>query len=517
MGTTSGGTVRTRYDVVIVGCGPVGQTLAGLLGARGHTVGVFERHDDIYPLPRAVRLDGEAMRTFQEIGVAAAIADELHETTSYTWFGADGEVILDISIPLRHPGGWASSYVFHQPTTERALVNKIHSMDTVSVHFGWEFEGFCEIGDGVVARVRPTDSNAATTDIDCLFLIGADGANSAVRNSAQIDWNDLGFAEPWLVVDIVPHDMADFDHLPDASQFCDPSRPTTVVRNGNHRRRWEFMLLPGETPSDFAAEANMWALLEGWVRPDQCTIERHAVYTFRSLLANETRRGSVLIAGDAAHLMPPFLGEGMCSGIRDAANLAWKLDLVLQGRSTAQLLDSYHAERAPVNRFTVEASLFMGKVSCTLDPQEAAGRDAAFRAGEVPPPPAAPPLQGGVTRDASSDPLAGTTAVQGVSFDETGDRVLADDAVGRGFRLLTFDGAGARAALADIAVRDIDIVVVDVTDDRNDVDGSIAAWLSSTGRVAALVRPDHYVFGSAAGQGDVGPLVDDLMAALHLS
>ncbi len=511
--------MRTRYDVVIVGCGPVGQTLAGLLGAHGHTVGVFERHDDIYPLPRAVRLDGEAMRTFQEIGVTRAIADELHETTTYSWFGADGELILDIPIPPRHPGGWASSYVFHQPTTERALVNEMHGMDAVSVHFGWEFVGFDEVGesDGVVAQVRPTDSNDATTDIECRFLIGADGANSAVRRGAQIEWTDLGFAEPWLVVDVVPHDMADFDHLPDASQFCDPSRPTTVVRNGNHRRRWEFMLVPGETPGDFASEADVWRLLEGWTRPDQCTIERHAVYTFRSLLANETRRGSVLIAGDAAHLMPPFLGEGMCSGIRDAANLAWKLDLVLQGRSSAQLLDSYHAERAPVNRFTVEASLFMGKVSCTLDPREAAGRDAAFREGEVPPPPAAPPLQGGVTRDARTDPLAGTTAVQGVALDETGQRVLADDVFGRGFRLLTLDGTRAKAALADSALGDVEVVVIDVTDDRSDVDGSIAAWLSGAGRVAALVRPDHYVFGSAPESRDLGPLVDDLVAALHLS
>ncbi len=509
--------MRTKYDVAVVGCGPVGQTLAGLLGARGHTVGVFERHDDIYPLPRAVSLHGDVMRTFQELGVADALADELHEMTNYTWFGADGDVILDISIPPEHPGGWASSYVFHQPTAERALVDKIRSIDTVSVHFGWEFEDYSEVGDGVVARVRRADSNTESTDIECRFLIGADGANSAVRRSAQIDWNDLGFAEPWLVVDIVPHDMADFDHLPDASQFCDPARPTTVVRNGNHRRRWEFMLLPDESPGDFAEEADVWTLLEPWVRPDQCTIERHAVYTFRSLLANETRRGSVFLAGDAAHLMPPFLGEGMCSGIRDAANLAWKLDMVLNGDSSDQLLDAYHQERATVNRFTVEASLFMGKVSCTLDAQEAAGRDAAFRAGEVPPPPAAPPLQGGVTRDATSDPLAGTIAVQGISLNEAGDRVLADGVIGRGFRLLALDGQAAIAALSEHARHDIGVVVVDVTDEAHDLDGSIAAWLSTSGRVAALVRPDHYVFGSAATSEDVGPLVDDLVAALHLS
>ncbi len=509
--------MRTNYDVVIIGCGPVGQTLAGLLGKRGHRVGVFERHDDVYPLPRAVRLDGEVMRVFQELGITDDINHELCTTTNYRWFGADGELILDIGIPAEHPSGWSDSYVFHQPTVERALVTSISELPTVSVHFGWEFQGFEPAEDEVMAAVRPTGSGEAPTEIRCRFLIGADGANSTVRQGVEIKWDDLGFAEPWLVVDFLPNDMADFDHLPQASQFCDPKRPTTVVRNGNNRRRWEFMLLPGESPEDYATEEQVWTLLQGWARPEQGSIERHAVYTFRSLLADQTRRGSVLIAGDAAHLMPPFLGEGMCSGIRDSANLAWKLDLVLNGHTSGQLLDSYHDERAPVNRNTVEASLFMGHVSCTLDPQEAAGRDAAFRSGQVPPPPAPPPLQGGITRDAATDPLAGTKAVQGMSGNSQGEPVRTDEIVGRGFRLVTLDGAAARSALADGPLGGVEVTTVDLTDDHHDTDGSVTAWLAGAGRVGAIVRPDHYVFGSAETHDDVDHLLAELATVLHLS
>ncbi len=181
------------------------------------------------------------------------------------------------------------------------------------------------------------------------WLVGADGANSFVREAGGITRRDLGFQERWLVVDAAPHEMGALAHLPIASQRCDPARPTTIVQSGPRHRRWEFMLLPDEQPADFEDPDRVWALLEPWYRPEDGSLTRSAVYEFRSMLAEQMRKGHVLLVGDAAHLTPPFLGQGLCSGLRDAANVAWKLDLVLRGLASEELLDTVDPERQPQN------------------------------------------------------------------------------------------------------------------------------------------------------------------------
>ena len=271
------------------------------------------------------------------------------------------------------------------------------------------------------------------------------------------------------------------------------------------------MLLPGETPADFDDPSRVWELLDGHMRPDQGEIVRYAVYTFRSLVADTMRAGRVLLAGDAAHLMPPFMGEGMCSGIRDAANLAWKLDRVLTGRSGDALLDTYTTERAPQNLAAIAMSVEMGKVSCVLDPAAAAGRDAALRTGAVPPPPPLPRLGPGAHLGTGDAGLAGGLAVQGsVRIGAREGRI--DDVVGAGFTLVV-DGSLPDADRATAS--ELGVATVELGAGATDLDGALTAWLRGSGVAAAISRPDGYVFGTVDSIDGITGLLEALSTRLR--
>lgn len=526
------------FDVAIVGYGPVGQALSALLGRAGHTVAVFERFQDFYRLPRAVHLDHEVMRILQSLDLADVLTEQMVPLHDYHWFGADGELIVRFESPNPSPSGWEPDYMFFQPDLERAIDAHAVVPSGVFVQRGWTAEEIAQVGDRVQLTVRPateTDggrhvpsghvpSGEART-ITARWLIGADGANSFVREASGITRRDLGFRERWVVVDAEPHDMAALAHLPIASQLCDPRRPTTVVQSGLRHRRWEFMLLPGEEPSDFEDQARIWPLLEPWFRPEDGQLVRSAVYEFGSMLADEMRRGRVLLAGDAAHLTPPFLGQGLCSGLRDAINIAWKLDLVLWGLAPEQLLDTIAPERQPQNEAIIQVAIELGKVLCQLDPVVAAERDAMLRQVDAaPPPPPLAPLSDGVihrTSGAGQDPLAGTLSVQGtVAVD--GRTGLFDDVAGRGFQLIVKAGdplahlSAAQRALVD----ELGIVTASLeagTTGMTDVDGRLSAWLAEHDRHGVLVRPDFYVFGSVAEAEDIPALLDDLRSQLQIT
>jgi hypothetical protein len=353
---------------------------------------------------------------------------------------------------------------------------------------------------------------------------GADGANSFVRETSGISRRDLGFQERWLVVDAEPHDMGALAHLPIASQRCDPARPTTVVQSGPRHRRWEFMLLPHEQPSDFEDPERVWALLEPWYRPQDGPLTRSTVYEFRSMVADQMRKGHVLIVGDAAHLTPPFLGQGLCSGLRDAANVAWKLDLVLRGVAHERLLGTIEAERQPQNEAVIRLAIELGKVLCQLDPEAAAERDAMLRAAGPPPPLELAPLAAGLLHQpiGEPDPLAGTLSVQGV-VERAGREGRFDDVVGGGFQLIVADGD----PLEGLSRRDrklLDTLAVTVASldpaaphGVRDRDGRLSAWLSEHNAHAVLVRPDFYVFGAGASAHAVPGLLEDLRTQLNIT
>jgi flavoprotein hydroxylase len=493
------------YDVAIVGYGPVGETLAILLAQRGWRVGVCEKQPAAYPLPRAVHFDHEVARIFQACGIAAGFAGLTETADCYEWRNGAGDTLLRFVSRPCGASGWPEANMFPQPELERLLDARVRALPGVEVERGCEVIAL-EAGEtGVALHARR--ASGEMVDIDARFVVGCDGANSFVRSQMGATVTDLGFFYDWLIVDVLPHEPTVWSPL--NVQICDPRRPTTMVSGGPGRRRWEFMRLPGESIEELNREATAWRLLAPWgVRPETARLERHTVYRFQARWVDGWRRGRVLLAGDAAHQMPPFAGQGMCAGVRDAANLAWKLDLVLRGAAAESLLDSYESERVHHVRLVVGTSMELGKVICIADPEEAAARDramiAAAAAGQTRLPPALP-IGPGVTHD--GDAAAGQLFIQG-RVRQGGATGRFDDVVGRGWILLAAASdalsgldAESRAFLASIGGLTVSLEEVE------DVDGTYRSWFAEHRAAAVLQRPDFYLFGAAPTAADVPPLL----------
>lgn len=509
-------------DVAIVGYGPVGQALTALLARQGHRVAVFERYGELYRLPRAVYLDDGSWRLAQALGIVDELAEDALPVSRYDWFGADGDPILQMELPSPAVSGWEPGYLFFQPYLERALDRSVRALPSAAVHRGWSAEGLRQAGEHVELTLRGVrepragelEPTGELKTVRARFVVGADGANSFVREASAIAFEDQGFAERWLVVDLRPHELSMLAHLRAPSQWCDPARPHMQTRNGRSHWRFEFMLLPGEQAEDFSDPDRVWELLAEWIEPSQGQIVRQAVYEFRARLAETMRAGRVLLVGDAAHTMPPFMGQGLNSGLRDASALAWRLDLVLRGIAREQLLDTFTSERRPQNEWIVGVSSEMGRVSCVLDAQAAAERDGALRAAQAPPPVLElPAIADGAI--AEGTPLAGTRAVQGVvrAGDQEG---LFDDIAGRGFMLISRErppalSSGHRKLLDQLGGAAISLA------ELQDLDGRMSAWLQRHGVEAVLVRPDFYVFGAAGTEAEIPNLLDALRARLSIT
>ena len=519
------GASALQCDVAIVGGGPTGLTLAILLAQRGRSVVVIERFAAPYPLPRAVHFDHEVARILQSAGVASELAGFTEAAPIYEWRNAKGEVLLRFGRE-REAGlsGWPDSNMCHQPRLEAALEKRARSFENVRILRGFDAHVLHDAGDEVLIGARGESGDAL--EVRARFAIGCDGANSFVRGAIGAEWHDLGFAYDWLVVDVIPHETRLSKPrvwAPLNWQLCDPARPTTLVSGGPGRRRWEFMRLPHETLDQLNDRETAWNLLAAWdVRPDNATLERHAVYTFRARWAGGWRRGRVLLAGDAAHLMPPFAGQGMCSGMRDAANLAWKLDLVLRGVASDALLDSYESERLPHAKQTIEFSVALGRVICTADPREAEERDgrmvpAARAAGLTAP---APSSKIGPGCWVEGDPAAGELFLQarvaGVALGDGAE--LFDDAVGSGFALVSPRGDPARVLSAEQRAWFASVggvcAYVGGEAGLRDVDGTYARWFAARGCEVALQRPDFAVFATAKEIARAGALLDLLNTRL---
>src|SRR5438477_8357781 len=383
------------FYVAIVGYGPVGATLANLLGQAGLSVVVFEREPSVYHQPRAGHCDGEVMRVFQAIGLAREIEERTFVSPGMKFVDARGRLLLDWSRPQEiGPQGWHASYRFHQPYLEQSLRRGVERFPRVEVRLRSDVYALAENADGVELRYESL-TNGTLGRVRAKYVVGCDGARSLVRRFMDVTQEDLGSHERWLIVD-VQLKVAKPELEKITVQVCDPARPTTLIQMVENRRRFELMLMPGDDPAEFSRQERVWELISPWVRPDEGTIERAVVYTFHSVIAERWRAGRLLLAGDSCHQTPPFMGQGMCAGIRDASNLAWKLDWVVKERASPSLLDTYQAERSPHVRQYIETAVKLGGMIQTTDPEVAARRNAEMIANPPKMVSIAPPLGPGL-------------------------------------------------------------------------------------------------------------------------
>jgi 3-(3-hydroxy-phenyl)propionate hydroxylase len=506
-----------------------GVIAASLLGDRNIRTLAIDRQRDVYDKPRAIAIDHEILRLLDNFGAAERVLPYIAPFPASQHFGARGQLIRRIDmVPEPYPLGYTPSMVFTQPPVETALRAHAAAYDSVDVELGTELIGFDQSPDHVTLHLRDDRQTKRSVTVD--YMIACDGASSGTREALGIVFKDLAFDEPWLVVDLKVN-IAALGKLPEtAAQFCDPSRPTSfIIGPGNHRR-FEIMLLPGEDPREMEEPDQIWRLLARWITPDDATLWRAASYRFHALVAREWRRGRIFLAGDAAHQQPPFIGQGMCQGIRDVGNLVWKLDRVLKGHSGIALLDTYGEERSEHVRQLTTRIKAIGHVICERDPIAAEARDARIlnegggHPRTVTRQEIVPPLQKGLLAF-PLHPAHGTLFPQPWIKMEAGRRLL-DRATGTGWRLVLDQRnaldltADVRANLTRIGMRLIRVRPADAEGQIGqefvaEEDGILAAWFDRHACRAAIVRPDHYVFGVANDKNALDNMLSELATRLQ--
>ena len=481
-----------EFDVCIIGYGPVGASLANLLGLSGIKTVVLEREPSVYHLPRAVALDGEGMRLIQTMGLADELLPRLNVSRNIRHVSADGKLLLLLTRSGVGPEGWNNAYRFYQPEFETILRHGVSRHPSVDVRLRCEAFALDEAGDHV--RVRYENLAAGMlAELTARYVVGCDGARSTVRRFMGAALQDLRSHERWIVLDMileqppagVPEAADETGRVIDAIQYCDPARPTTFIPMPGKRHRWEFMLMPQDDPAAITQPDRIYELLRPWnIDPAESMIERAVVYTFHSALSTQWRLGRLVLAGDSAHQMPPFLGQGMCSGLRDVANLAWKLRDVIRGVAPDSLLDTYETERMEHVRAFIELAVDLGSVIQTTDPEKARQRDHDLVANPTMLRPITPRLGPGLHGNAP--PPAGARAAQ----PRLADGRLLDDHVGYRYAVLAGRGLVDALPAATRAKLENEIVLIVA-------EGEVAAYLADLHTDAVVIRPDRHILGTA--------------------
>jgi len=489
------------FDVIVVGLGPVGATLSNLLGKCGVRVLVLDREASAYHLPRAVHFDDEVMRVFQTINVGDAIAKTLRINPGMKFVDEKGSLLLDWPRPQEISSqGWNASYRFHQPDIEVILRSALEQYPHVTVRTCCEVLTI-EDHNGVANLTYKDLQTSEVHQVSAKYVVGCDGGRSLVRGIMGVGMEDFGFNERWLVVDVLlkkeKPELGDY-----TIQYCNPGRPATYARGPGIRRRWEITIKNNEASEEVIKDEAVWKFLKPWINQSDANLERAAVYTFNSAVVKEWRKGRLLVAGDAAHLTPPFMGQGMCAGIRDVSNLAWKLALCVQGNASETLLDSYGIERYPHAKEYILTAVRLGRLINTC------GTEEALKTALQP--------SNSSARMTSISPSLGKVLAAGDALPagrlfpqpKMSNDSLSDDLNGYRFVLFIDQSIISLSDSQRNLLTHRSIQIVD-TSQSNDLKG----YLSDFDAKAILVRPDRYILGRANSLTQLQLLVEQSISS----
>ena len=530
-------TVELSTDVAIVGAGPVGLMIANYLGQCGVNVTLVEKLDSLIDYPRAIGLDDESLRSFQSVSLADKVLPHTTPWHAMRFLTPKGRCFADIQ-PKTDEFGWSRRNAFIQPLADRVLFDGLQRFNNVKVLFSRELSSFEQSDNAVVLNL--TDQNGRNERLNARYLIGCDGGNSLVRRSLDISFEGKTAPNQWIVVDIANDPLS----TPHVYLCCDPVRPYVSAALPHGVRRFEFMVMPGETEAELSKPENMRKLL-GKVLPNPDNIEliRSRVYTHNARLAGRFRQGRVLLAGDAAHIMPVWQGQGYNSGMRDASNLAWKLSLVIKGLAADSLLDSYEQERRDHAKAMIDLSVLAGHVLAPPKRWQGTLRDGvSWLLNYVPPvkryflemrfKPMPQYTRGALIVPSEKGSPTGKMFIQPQVLTDAGTTVLLDEVIGEHFAIIAWGcdptwgltaaqitqwkNLGTRfiQVLPDVQLR----APSDAGDDVirvGDSSGRLREWFARGNSSIALVRPDRFVAGVAIPQ-TVGQACDELARALKV-
>ena len=470
-----------NVDVVVVGGGPVGVTALALLGRAGLSAVGVEREVQAWPTARAVHFDGETFRTLQSLGVAERFAEATLPMASFHIENEEREVLVSVPTGQLGTQGWHDDLTFHQPDIEVLLQEVVEELPGVELRRGMTVLSVRNAEEGVEVAVR--DADGAESLIRARWAIAADGARSQSRKALNIETEKLGEDAQWLVADGILEDSPGLSS--DMIFLGHHTRPALWIRLPGKRVRMEFMLMPGDEPEVIATPAGVERISHGVLPADKFTADRLATYTFRGRISRQWRAGNIFLAGDAAHQAPPLFGQGLCAGLRDVANLVWKLDAVKRGAADDSLLDTYESERLPHARFWVEQAVNAASFLQTTDAEVAKQRDAFIRANPAASAPVAPPLGPGL-HEGGTDERAGRLSIQPI----LADGVRLDDMVDSRFLVATTPElyAGLPAPLRNQLEENDDVVVLFDP-------AKVGQILEAAGARLVVVRPDRYILG----------------------